>query len=133
MSFQEKDFQVLFNRWCKYNIIQTSVFELKITKGNSLPFTAVKEHQENALYIAKHSKAIYKLPDDSAGQKPFDSFTIVNATAFIVIMFRAKQKEFVMIDIDKWLEEKKLSLTEGQRKSITYDRAREIGSVQSLV
>ena len=128
MGYQERNFQTDFNKWCKYNIESTTVFELKITKGNSLPFVAVQEHQENALRIAKHSKVVYKIPDDSIGQKPFDSFVMAGTNAFIVIMFHAKQKEFFMIDIDAWIKEKEFSL----RKSITSDRAREIGLVRRL-
>lgn len=128
MAYHEKHFQTEFNKWCKHFIRTTSVFELKISKGKSLPFNAVKEHQVHALSMARHKHLVYKIPDDSLGQKPFDSFCIVESQAYVVIMFRAKNREFVMIDIDDWLEEQ----TKSTRKSITEERAKEIGMVCRL-
>lgn len=121
----EKDFQLKFNLWLKHRHYKTGAFELKMAKGRSIPFVAVKEHQENALYAAKHGNFTYKIPDDSIGQKPFDCFMLVMVPAFVVIMFyRRGQKEFFMIDIDIWLREKQDSV----RRSLTEERAREIGT-----
>ncbi len=120
---KEKDFQTKFNKWVKHNFNGTGVFELKITHGKSIPFNAVQEHQSFALSKAKHSKIIYKIPDGGF-QNPFDSFQISGAKAFVVVMFYApNQKKFYMIDVDDWGKEDLLS----SRRSLTEDRAREIG------
>ena len=125
MAYQEKDFQREFNKFLKYSWDDTSVFELKICKGKSLPFSAVKEHQVNALIAAHRDKIIYKIPDDGFDQKPFDCFMIRRAFAYVVILFYVprKEKKFYMIDIDNWMIEVQYS----KRKSITEERARAIG------
>lgn len=123
---KEKDFQIKFNKWCKYNCNTTARFELKLTKGSSLPFSAVKPHQEANL---ASQKLIYKIPDDSIGQKPFDSFVIVDAPSFIVVMFYKRGcKRFYMIPIEEWLELKKTS----QRKSLTEEMAKNHGMICEL-
>ena len=127
MAYLEKDFQTDFNKWCKHIYQKTAVFELKISRGASLPYRDVKEHQENALYTAKHGSVVYKIPD-TGYQNPFDSFMMVEVPAYIVIMFRAKQAEFILIDIDRWLYMKQ----NRKRESITEDQAKEIGTIASL-
>ena len=128
MSYLEKDFQTDFNKWCKHLFPYHAAFELKATKQSSLPFTAVKPHQEAALFNVKHGTFVFKIPDTGNVQNPFDSFLFKNAPAFVVIMFNSKSHDFVMIDIDVWMEEKKVS----QRKSLLDSRAREIGYVCTL-
>ena len=126
---KEKDFQTTFNKWVKYNIKYSSAFELKLTKTPSLPFSSVVEHQVNALLLSKHKRIVYKIPDDSMGQKPFDSFVLANVPSYIVVMFYKRgQKIFYLIDIDVWIHEEETS----ERKSLTEARAREIGSVCSF-
>lgn len=127
MSYLEKDFQTDFNKWCKHVFYKTAVFELKITNGKSIRFDAVVEHQENALYAAKHGNVVFKIPD-CGFQNPFDSFMAVQIPAYVVLMFHAKQKDFVMVDIDDWLREKQ----ESTRKSLTEERAIEIGTLHTL-
>lgn len=127
MSFQEKDFQTIFNKWCKHFINSTAVFELKITRGGSLSFDSVKDHQSSALYAAVKNKVVWKIPD-AGYQNPFDSFVITGASAFVVIMFHAKHDNFYIIPIEKWLHEADNS----SRKSITEEKAKEIGVPCSL-
>jgi len=127
MAYLEKDFQTDFNKWCKYIYRRTAAFELKLTKAKSLPFSAVKEHQENALFRVKHNGLIHKIPD-AGFQNPFDSFMLFAENAYVVIMFEAKNTDFVMIDIDTWIQEKQRA----HRASLTADRAGEIGQVCSL-
>ena len=130
MAYQEKNFQREFNKWCLYNLEDTSVFELKITKGKSLPFFSVKKHQVNALLAARRDKIIYKIPDDAYDQKPFDSFLIAHSFAYIVILFYKpyKTKIFYMIGIENWIKE----VEKSKRKSITQDRSRELGREEIL-
>jgi len=129
---KEKDFQKMFNNWVKKNWLKgTAVFELKMAKTKSLPFKALRETQRLGLKLAseKGRKLVYKIADDSIGCKPFDSFCITGAPAYVVIMFYfAKQKEFVMIPIESFIKEMIIS----KRKSLTKKRAEEIGTVYKL-
>lgn len=126
---REKDFQIKFNKWLRNRWNKTGAFELKICKQKSLPFSAVKEHQKEALLSVKHRKLAYKIADDSVGFKPFDTMFYYKSNAHVVIMFYKRgQKEFFMIDIDDWVHEEKIS----KRKSITSERADEIGLRFSL-
>ena len=130
MAYQEKNFQSEFNRWIKYNFKGSAAFELKITKGLSLPFSALKEHQQHSLWAVKHGDLVYKIPD-LGFQNPFDCFKLSQLPAFVVVLFYkgpGKKREFVMIDIDMWSQEEKKSA----RKSLTEDRAREIGITYTL-
>lgn len=129
-KLKEKDFQTKFNKWVKFAWTTTAAFELKVSSTSSLPFNHVQPHQEAALVAAKHAKCIFKIPD-AGWQNPFDSFILTNAGAFIVVMYHSKlrgRKEFVMIDIDVWMKERKSS----ERKSLTEERAKSIGQVFHL-
>ena len=121
VAYLEKDFQTEFSKWLKYNFKRTAVFELKLTRTKSLPFSAVEEHQVNALYNAKHAHVVHKLPD-TGYQNPFDCFFLKGSEAYVAVMFM-KQKKFFLIDIDDFMLEKKCS----ERKSLTEERAAEIG------
>lgn len=123
MTYAEKDFQTDFGRWLKVIYRNTGAFELKLSKTGTLPFSAVKPHQRDALFHAKRNVMAYKIPDDTYSQKPFDCFSFAGVPAFVVIMFRGKQKHFYLIDIDRWIREQNTS----GRKSITEERAAEIG------
>lgn len=131
MAQYERDFQSKFNRWCKHIFLKTAVFELKISDGKSIPFSDVKEHQISSLYSAKHSNIVIKIPDLGL-QNPFDSLMMINVPAYVVIMFLAQErnrKKFVMIDIDIWISEKENTI---DRKSLTEERACEIGTIYYL-
>lgn len=126
---KEKNFQSRFSKWLKYRYQGTACFELKITKTSSIPFNDVKEHQLNALLNAKHNHIEFKIPDDSIGQKPFDCFRLEKVPSYVVIQYyRHGQDEFIMIDIDDFIKEIEIS----PRKSLTEDRAKEIGTVYLL-
>lgn len=128
-TMQEKDFQTTFNHWIAGRSHESAAFELKLTKEKSLPFSRLEEHQKRALYLAKHQEIIFKIPD-AGYQNPFDSFLLKGVKAYVVVMFYERgQKEFFMIDIDDWINEEKTS----KRKSLTPERAREIGRVCHLI
>jgi hypothetical protein len=124
---KEKDFQIKFGHWLRNsNFSATAAFELKICKSKSLSFNAVKEHQVNALYLAKNRKLFYKIPDEGLSLKPFDCIILNGAQAYVVVQFYARgQREFVMIDVDSWIAE----IRESTRRSLTESRAKEIGDV----
>jgi penicillin-binding protein-related factor A (putative recombinase) len=126
----ERDFTTKFNRWLKYNWMSSAVFELKICKEKSIPFNAVQPHQLANLRIAKNGVLPYKIDDSSLGQKPFDIVCMSKVPAYVVIFFYQKRgdNEFVVIDVDHFIDEMETS----DRKSITKERAIEIGQIYSL-
>lgn len=131
MIKREAEFQKRFTKWKRHFMRDGSfAFELKITETGTLPFSRLEEHQEIWLLNAKHSQICYKIPDVGYDSKPFDQFCLGGAKAFVVIMFNysSGQKEFIMIDIDDFIKEKETS----DRKSLTYDRAKEIGTIYHL-
>jgi len=114
------------NKWCKATFPQlfpnkTVAIEVKQCK-TSLSYNAVQEHQELALFNAKHTHLLWKIPD-CGFQNPFDVIYVSNALAFVVIYYEIN-KTFCFIDIDDFQKEKALS----KRKSLSAQRALEISS-----
>lgn len=127
---KESERTTLFLKWAKARKNETFVAEAKISKGNSLPFNAVKPHQEAALYAASHGLMNYKISDFSPEQKPFDLFQVHRVPAYVVIFWYIKNrdKRMSLIPIDNWLKEKETS----NRQSLTYERSCEIGRCEEL-
>ena len=119
-----------FTWWAKHNISTSTAFELKICKGKSLPYSNIKEHQLWALFNAKHTIIVHKISDMSYGYKPFDCFALAGAEAYLVVMFYKKGKKHscILIEIDVMMKE----ITRGGRRSLTEERALEIGRVVFL-
>ena len=106
----------------------SAAMELKIVKnGKPMPFNKIAEHQLSGLYDAKHSGCYHKLSDMSREKKPFDCFFIKEVAAYIVIWwYKPRQKkEMIWIDIDRMI----LEIKNSNRKSLTEERAKEIGTV----
>ena len=129
-KYSEADFCTEFGRWVKHAKLSSSMaLEMKVSETDSIPFSALEEHQADALLAAKHKQLYFKIPDTSFSPLPCDSFLLVNAPGMVVVMFRSQdhgQKEFFMIPIDAWKYEELSS----ERKSLTEDRAREISYPQ---
>lgn len=119
MIKREAHFGGKFRAWLRAHPRSSGAFELKQTRTNSIPFSAVMEHQIDALMAVKNGGLLYKAPDDSAGVKPFDFFYLRNEPAYIVIKF---PRCFVGIDVETWVREQERSM----RKSLTVSRAKEI-------
>ena len=128
---KEAQFQTEFG---KRNTL-VGVFELKFCKGNSLPFSALAKHQEQALLDASSNTGLYhKITDspffkDPRGKmrftwpKPFDAFLLKNINAYVVIMWwvpRTKKMVYY-IEIKDWLEMREYA----NRKSATEKMAAE--------
>jgi len=137
---KERNFQTFFSDWIKRNVPQfTTVFELKLAKGGSLPFKSVKEHQVDALVSATSFGVYHKIHDlpvfagsktHWANKKPFDCFYIKTPESYVVIWFyhSREKKEMIWIRIEDWLKEAR----ESDRKSLTEERARQIGIIYSF-
>ncbi len=109
-----------FRAWVKAQPkMRSAAFELKQTTTNSIPFSAVQEHQIDALKAVKTSGLLYKIPDDSRGVKPFDFVFLKTAPAYVVIKY---PQGFVVIDVNIFCDEKERS----DRKSLTWERSLEL-------
>lgn len=112
-------------------------FEMKLCKSNCIPFKAVKDWQiEGLLKISSANGLYHKISDQPifAGMKtsityhkPFDCFNLCNIPAYVVICFWKPRelKEFHYIHIKDFIAEK----SESKRKSLTYQRSKEISSL----
>jgi len=108
---REKDFQTEFGKRNKI----AGVFELKFTKGKSLPFSALAEHQKRALIAACGSDGLYHKISDFPifskskarfnRPKPFDCFYLSQTMAYVVVMFwvSRKKKNVYYIKIEDWI------------------------------
>lgn len=130
----EAQFNTEFGKWVRYCYEGPSAgFELKFTKKDSVPFTEFtrQEQQLPSIQACSTDRGVYhKISDDSRGAKPFDCFVIKQSVGYFVIMYHEGRgsKEFVMID-GYVLEEE---MNSSERKSLTRERAYEIGTVYSL-
>lgn len=125
--------QTFFGKYLKENPpITTEVYELKICKGTSLPFGAVKEHQIKGL-LAVQNGLYHKITDFPmfAGSKirfnrpkPFDCICFNNIMGYVVVWFYKprKKKIFYKIPIKEYLNLK----SEATRKSFTEEMIKEI-------
>ncbi len=112
-----------FRVWLERHPLLSGAFELKQTTTNSISFSVVEPHQIDGLLKAKSNKGIiYKAPDDSRGEKPFDYFYLRNASAWVVIKF---PKSAEVISIETFLLERSRS----NRKSLTAERAKAISTM----
>lgn len=88
-----------------------------------MPFSAVKDHQLDALVAATTTEGIlYKIPDDSRGVKPFDMVYLKNSEGYVIIKYPGF---FVIIKVHTFIHEKAMS----SRKSLTIERAKNIASI----
>ncbi len=113
------------------------IYELKLCKGTSLPFSALADHQEEALLDISSTRGFYHKISDFpmfAGNKmrfnrpkPFDSFFLVCQPAYVVICFYVprKKKKLYYIRIQDWVEMRK----EAGRKSVTEKMALEYSEI----
>jgi len=129
LHMRESDFQTAFSK--KNTII--GCFELKFCKGKSLPFSALAEHQEQALSAVSSTKGLFHKITDSpffkdannkmrfTRPKPFDCFFLNDTGAYVVIMFwePRKKKNVYYIHIEDWIVMRETA----NRKSVTEDMA----------
>lgn len=139
----EKNIQSMLGKWLRDHIYffnGTVVMELKLEKGKSMAFDKVSEHQLLSLGKAKTTGLYHKINDAPifAGMKtrftnakPFDCFYLKGVEAYIVIVYYKlrKPKEFLFIDVDRFLSEKCVS----ERKSLTEKRAIEISTHNIII
>lgn len=74
--------------------------EVKQTKGNTIPYGQVMDHQRLALLACKNGFT-HKLSDAARIRQPFDAFQLVNAQGFVVACF-INHNVCLVIPIDEW-------------------------------
>lgn len=123
----EAKFTTAFHKWLARHSewYFTCVFELKVEKdAKSIAFTRLADHQARALKLAQEGRIIYKIPDEGLSQKPFDSFMICNASAYVVLwMAKWDPKKFWIIPYKAWEEAR----TTCGRASVTRKMADDMG------
>lgn len=125
---KEKDVQSKLTKWLK-KYGKTGAYELKICKGKSLLFNAVKEHQVNFLVKAQDDRHVHKLSDFSPGLKPYDCFCLEKEKGYVVIAFwEPRNLRTYMINISDFIDMKDSS----SRKSITETMAAAAGEYIKL-
>lgn len=115
---REAAFNSLFNKWVKNVYRRTACFELKQTTTDSLPFSALQEHQAQALLCARWETFVFKIPD-AGYQNPFDCFSLCGVPAYVVIKYPGF---FCLIDIETF----QLEAGRSKRRSLTSSRAKDI-------
>lgn len=141
ISMKEKDFQREFGHWIADNKpARTAIFELKISKGPSIRFDAVREIQKEKLTEATEDGTYHKINDMPVtfggdkmrftNPKPFDCFFIRTSQAFVVVWFyvrgqRKGQRKMIWVKIADWLNLEK----QWPRKSIREKDLEKVGQI----
>jgi hypothetical protein len=130
---KESQIQQLFG---KNNKIY-GIFELKLARGNVLPFDSVKQHQiEGLINVASNNGLYHKISDSPWTQrftkkKPFDCFNLRNQDSYVVICwYQPRQKKaFHYIRIQDYIREIQIS----DRKSLTKSRSSIISKIKMIL
>ena len=89
--------------WFRLNYPHSCAIEIKVTKTRSIPASALKPHQKQALLQAQSELGItWKIPDTSRTRLPFDAFQLKNSHAFVVACF-LNHGVYLAIDPAKWI------------------------------
>jgi penicillin-binding protein-related factor A (putative recombinase) len=120
---REKQITTLFGK----KNAKIGVFELKICKGTSIPFSRIEEHQILSLLEAEEKGFYHKIADQTLGangygstmKKPFDSMLIPPIPAYLVICWYVprKRKTYYYIRVSNFVK----MACETTRKSATED------------
>jgi len=123
----EKHFQTKFGNYILENKI-FCVYELKISKGNTVQFSKFQDQQLPSLWKAYRQGINIKLTDASVGLKPFDGMCY-NGDAYVGIMFNIpeNQNEFYLIHIREVMK-----LYNAGKKSITKKNCQEFGVMKGF-
>lgn len=88
-------------KWFAENYSGSCAIEIKATKGNSIPESALLPHQRRALLDACGRGITWKIPDEARRQVPFDAFKIEHAGAFVACVF-VKHRVVIVYDVRDW-------------------------------
>lgn len=62
-------------------------YELKVARGNTFAFSAIEEHQDEALPALEKEGLVWKLSDEDSRKKPCDGFCAPPLPSYLVIRF----------------------------------------------
>ena len=119
---KERHYIPLIMKYLRDTVKQSCAVEVKLARGNSLPFSALSEHQERALILASGKGMYHKIADGSGQQTPFDAFCLVGVPAYVAIVYG---KVCCLILINDFVQEK----LESKRKSLTSTRAEQLSTI----
>lgn len=89
--------QAAFSRWVQNRWSGgTAAFELKRVLNQSLPLSALKEHQYLALKQVAGNGIYHKIADGGFSQSPFDCFFLVGKS-YLVVAYGVKLTGFYLI------------------------------------
>lgn len=122
MKRNESKFGILFRHWILANgkNLMSSTYELKDSAGkDSIPFSCLEDHQIDFSMAIKWGDkgCLIRVEAGNIGAPDYVFFR--NSPAYVVVKY---PKQFSIIDIETWTEEKKRS----KRKSLTQERAEAI-------
>ncbi len=83
--------------------LESGAYELKLVRKGGLQFSKVSEHQEMALYGAKHGIMSHKLSDSALGFLPCDMLVVSRGKGELVVCFNESERIY-FLDIDCWLK-----------------------------
>lgn len=122
MQKLEAKMQAAFGRWVQYRWTDgPAAFELKRTISQSLPLSAIKEHQIAALSQVAGNGHFFKIPDGGFAQSPFDCF-LLKGKSYVVISYGPTLVGFYLIPIEVIMRLRKVGVI-----SITETAATEFG------
>lgn len=98
---REASLTPLILNWFRTNYKGSCAIEIKATKSNSIPESALQPHQKAALIAARGAGVVYKIPDTSFAKRPFDAFMLSYTQAFVVACF-SSSRVCLVIEADKW-------------------------------
>lgn len=93
MKKREAEFTTRFKKWLRSRPRRSfsAAYELKVTTGKSIPFSAVQPHQVDALLQVKENFFMFKIPD-AGYQNPFDMFVMDGQEAYVVFAFLTERE-----------------------------------------
>jgi penicillin-binding protein-related factor A (putative recombinase) len=124
MQRRESTFATEFSKWQKYNwpADKPAYWEFKVSRTKSLPFSEVSDKQKTNLQL---KRLYHKFSDYDRMGTPFDAVSFAGKGYVVIQFWRPRNKEFFIIPVDKWVQE--VDNSQSNKKSITEERAREIG------
>ena len=130
MRKDESRFWTKAKKWTEYNLdkFPTKSFkiEAKIARLNEklFPYNELSEKEERLLLKTKHRAHVQTNSDMAQTGTDCDADVVSGGGWIFIQWFRRANKEFFIIDIDKFIEHrdksKRKSLTEEEARSIAY-------------
>lgn len=100
---KEKNYYAPLSKYYTRMTECSMAIEVKICKGNSLPFSSLHAHQEEFLLQSERAFA-HKIPDVGRLRKPYDIILVHQARAVVVVIFYLpRQTEIYEITIRQWI------------------------------